>query len=92
MVLHHSAMPADDLPDSREIRFRLRGDKDLITCLVGWDVLDRLGDSEAASRADRLARFEEHRTGIEAAAMRKVDASGAPDGVLRLKAADIIQE
>lgn len=69
----HSAMPPDDMPEARAIRFHLRGDHDLIECEVSWAALEALEGSPADSAADRLARFAQHRMGIEAAALRKMN-------------------
>lgn len=74
-MLHHSAMPPEDLPERRSVRFRFRGDHDLVDCLVSWDALDRLENHPAATRAERLARFEQHRARIEAVALSKLDAA-----------------
>jgi len=91
MTLHHSAMPFDDLPAERSIRFRFRGDRDLVTCLVSWEALDRLEGKPAASAAERLARFEQHRMRIEAAALRRLGEEPAPKQPLRLEARDILE-
>lgn len=77
MPAHHSAKPPEDLADARAIRFFLRGDDDLIECQVSWEALDRLERDHGAGRADRLARFEQHRPRIEAAALRKLGTKGA---------------
>ncbi|MCK0208397.1 DUF1488 domain-containing protein [Starkeya koreensis] len=90
-MLHHSAMPPDDLPERRSVRFHFRGDKDLVDCLVSWDALDRLENHPAATRAERLARFEQHRARIEAAALRKLDA-GSGQGELTLATEDVMSE
>ncbi|MGA0563650.1 DUF1488 family protein [Ancylobacter sp. VNQ12] len=90
MTLHHSAMPPDDLEESRAIRFHFRGDKDLVACLVSWDALDQLEDGKATQRAERMARFERHRSKIEAAALRKLDHIHPGDHALRLEAADVL--
>lgn len=90
MTLHHSAMPPDDLEESRAIRFHFRGDHDLIPCLVSWDALDRLEDGRLAHRAERMARFERHRSRIEAAALRKLERHSPADGTLTLEADDIL--
>lgn len=78
----HSAKPAEDLEDRRAVRFFLRGERDLIPCLVDWDVLDALEDGPAASRSERLGRFEVHRRAIEAAALRRLrSGASAEDGL-----------
>jgi len=89
-MLHHSAMPPDDLPERRAVRFHFRGDHDLVDCLVSWDALDRLENRPAADRAERLARFEQHRSRIEAAALRKLDAAAAGQGPVALDAEDVV--
>lgn len=91
MTLHHSAKSADDLEDRRSIRFYFRGDQDLVPCLVSWDALDRLEGSKAASRADRLARFEHHRPRIEAAALKKFEAQHPAEGTLTLDADEVMK-
>lgn len=88
MTLHHSAKPAEDVTDRKAIRFFFRGDADIVECLVGWSVLERLENSPMASRADRLARFEQHRTRIEAAALRKMEQAG--ERPLTLDAQDVL--
>ena len=91
MILEHSAKPAEDLQDSRSIRFFFRGDTDLVPCLVSWEALDRLESEKAASRAERLARFEKHRPAIEAAALHKF-AEGNPSGApMTVEADDVLQ-
>lgn len=90
MTLHHSAMPPDDLEESRAIRFHFRGDHDLIPCLVSWDALDRLEDGKAAHRGERMARFERHRSKIEAAALRKLEQHSVADGTVTLEADDVL--
>lgn len=87
-MLHHSAMPPDDLLERRAVRFRFRGDHDLVDCLVSWDALDQLENRPAADRAKRLARFEQHRSRIEAAALRKL---GTGQGPVALDAEDVIK-
>ncbi|WP_371346295.1 DUF1488 family protein [Ancylobacter sp. IITR112] len=72
MTLHHSAKPPEDLTDRKVVRFFFRGDDDIVECLVSWEALERLENAPLASRADRLARFEQHRARIEAAALRKM--------------------
>lgn len=89
MTLHHSAKPAEDITEQKVIRFFFRGDDDIIECLVGWDALERLENSPLVGRADRLARFEQHRPRIEAAAMRKMGEAGSPRP-LTLGAGDVI--
>ncbi|MCB4767833.1 DUF1488 domain-containing protein [Ancylobacter sp. Lp-2] len=77
MILDHSAKPAEDLEDVQKIRFFFRGDTDVVPCLVTWEALDRLEGGKAADRAERLERFEKHRSAIEVAARRKaVNANG----------------
>ena len=78
MTLHHSAKPAEDITEQKVVRFFFRGDDDIVECLVGWDALERLENSPLASRADRLARFEQHRPRIEAAALRRMGEAGSP--------------
>ncbi len=87
----HSAKPPEDLVEDRSIRFHFRGDHDLIECRVSWEVLDRLEGSPAASPSDRLARFEQHRALIEAAALRKMNegSDAAAAAPLRLDAGDV---
>ncbi|MBS9476266.1 DUF1488 domain-containing protein [Ancylobacter sp. VKM B-3255] len=86
----HSAMPPDDLPESRAIRFHFRGDHDLIECWVSWEALERLEGGPADSSSDRLARFEQHRPRIEAAALRKIGRAGGAGAPLRIDAEDIL--
>jgi len=88
MPLDHSAMPPDDLADSRDVRFRMRGEDALVDCFVSWDALDALEGSPAASRADRLQRFETHRLLIEAAVVRKYE--GGEEGPIRIGASDVL--
>ncbi|GLK71451.1 DUF1488 family protein [Ancylobacter dichloromethanicus] len=90
MTLHHSAKPPEDLAESRAIRFFFRGDTDILECLVGWDALERLENAELTSRADRMARFEQHRPRIEAAALRKFERTPATDGPVTLGAQDVV--
>lgn len=92
-ALPHSAKPAEDLTEDRSIRFHFRGDHDLIECRVSWDALDQLEGGPAASTSDRLARFEQHRPRIEAAALRKVNeaSEAAAAAPLRLDAADVMR-
>ncbi len=56
-MAEHSRGP-DDIPDRRAIRFGLRGEREIVDCFVGWDVLDRLegGLSRQSGRADRAFR------------------------------------
>lgn len=88
MPLDHSAMPPDDLADSRKVRFRMRGEDALVDCYVGWDALDALEGAPAISRADRLQRFETHRVRIEAAIVRKHEAGAKGD--ITLDASDVL--
>ncbi|MFD2030728.1 DUF1488 family protein [Ancylobacter dichloromethanicus] len=67
-----------------------RGDTDILECLVGWDALERLENAELTSRADRMARFEQHRPRIEAAALRKFERTPATDGPVTLGAQDVV--
>ncbi|MDQ0301496.1 DUF1488 family protein [Ancylobacter polymorphus] len=90
MTLHHSAKPAEDITEQKVIRFFFRGDDDIVECLVGWDALERLENSPLASRADRLARFEQHRLRIEAAALRRMGEAGSPRP-LTLDAKDVME-
>lgn len=90
MTLHHSAKPPEDLADSKAIRFFFRGDTDIVECLVSWGALERLENSPLDSRADRMARFEQHRLVIEAAALRKMEKAGADAGPLTLDAQDVL--
>lgn len=90
MTLHHSAKPAEDITEQKMIRFFFRGDDDIVECLVGWDALERLENSPLASRADRLARFEQHRPRIEAAALRRMGEAGSPRP-LTLDAKDVME-
>ena len=90
MTLYHSAMPPDDLEDRKAIRFHFRGDHDLIPCLVSWEALDKLEDGKPAHRAERMARFERHRSKIEAAALRKLEHHSPADGAVTLEAADVL--
>lgn len=69
-MAEHSRGP-DDIPDRRAIRFGLRGEREIVDCFVGWDVLDRLEGGPAANRAERIERFEKRRPIIEAAALAK---------------------
>lgn len=73
MPLKHSAMAPDDLTESRSIRFHMRGDEDLVECLISWDALAVLEGEPGASTATRLAHFEMHRPRIEAAVLAKYD-------------------
>jgi hypothetical protein len=70
-MAEHTRGP-DDVPDRRAIRFGLRGKQDIVDCYVTWEALNRLEDSSAANRDERLARFEIHRPVIEAAAVAKL--------------------
>ncbi|MBS7543196.1 DUF1488 family protein [Ancylobacter oerskovii] len=88
MILEHSAKPAEDLEDVRKIRFFFRGDTDVVPCLVSWEALDRLEGGKAADRAERLNRFEKHRSAIEVAARRKFDAS---EREVVVEASDVLQ-
>lgn len=90
MTLHHSAKPPEDLAESKAIRFFFRGDKDIVECLVSWRALERLDDGELTSRADRMARFEQHRPRIEAAALKKLENPARPEGPVSLDAQDVI--
>ncbi|MDQ0346014.1 DUF1488 family protein [Ancylobacter vacuolatus] len=90
MTLHHSAKPPEDLNDRKAIRFFFRGDKDIVECLVSWGALERLENSPLDSRADRMARFEQHRLLIEAAALRKMEKAGAGERPLTLDAQDVL--
>lgn len=85
----HSAMPAEDLTSERIVRFHLRGETDLIPVEISWEALDRLEKQPAAQRAERLARFETHRTLIEAAAIRKAKKSSGP---VHLGIEDVLRE
>ncbi|WP_018391111.1 DUF1488 family protein [Ancylobacter sp. FA202] len=90
MTLHHSAKPPEDLNDRKAIRFFFRGDEDIVECLVGWDALERLENSPLDSRADRMARFEQHRLMIEAAALRKMEKASKSERPLTLDAQDVL--
>lgn len=91
MSLDHSAKPPEDLEERKAVRFFFRGEEDLIECFVSWDALDALEGSPAASRADRLQRFERHRTRIESAAAAKFDDQrGAPGGVISLGTSEVM--
>lgn len=88
MILEHSAKPAEDLEDVQKIRFFFRGDTDIVSCLVSWDALDRLEGGKAADRAERLERFEKHRSAIDVAARRKYRESG---GEVTLEADEVLK-
>lgn len=90
MTLHHSAKPPEDLTDRQAIRFFFRGDDDIVECLVSWDALERLENSPPDNRADRLARFEQHRLLIEAAALRKMEKASITERPLTLDAQDVM--
>ncbi|WP_428030223.1 DUF1488 family protein [Ancylobacter sp.] len=90
MTLHHSAKPPEDLADRKAIRFFFRGDKDIVECLVSYEALERLENAELVSRSDRLARFEQHRPRIEAAALHKIESGGTTEGPISLDAQDVV--
>lgn len=92
METSHSAKPAEDLEDISSIRFFLRGDKDLVECLISWQVLDRLENGKAAARPERLARFEIHRSAIENAARKKLATGHDPDTPLVVEAGDVLAD
>lgn len=89
MTLQHSAKPPEDLEGSRAIRFFFRGDRDLVECLVDWDALDKLEGSKVVERSSRIAAFEQHRSKIEAVALRKLERAGNGGRTLRLSAGDV---
>jgi hypothetical protein len=87
-MAEHTRGP-DDIPDRRAIRFGLRGKHDIVDCYVAWEALDRLEDSPAANRNERLDRFEMHRPVIEAAALAKL---GDSDRTITLDVDDVLGE
>lgn len=87
-MAEHTRGP-DDIPDRRAIRFGLRRKQAIVDCFVTWDALDRLEDSAAINRNERLDRFEIHRPIIEAAAFAKLGDSDQP---ITISAEDVMRK
>ena len=88
-MTQHEGRGPDDLEDRRAIRFGMRGDQDIIDCLVSWEALECLEGKPAANRAERLEWFERHRPQIEAAAIAKRHSAASDVSTISLGPEDL---